>query len=174
MGNHAPHTEIVVDTDCYSGNFEREMTAWVFGVVEEWESAAGNPYLETDPALSWARYDEESYEPGALVTTLHEEFGPSWQQIEETPGWKNDGMGRCSRIVPGEEQGTYGACNSVRWVFGRILTPQELESVRLRLLSFAIERNSRMASSNRDDAVLTIEGIRVFEVVETRTETLKA
>jgi len=174
MDINVPHTEIVVDTDKYSGNFERDMTNWVFGVLEEYESEESSPYFVEDPSTAWARENPVTYEEGALTTTLHEEYGPTWQQIEPTPGWINDGMGHHRRLAEGEDPNQpYGAYQSVRWTFNRILTDEEIESVRLRVSSFIDERNTRMADSNRDDATLQLEGIRVYEVVETRAETLR-
>jgi hypothetical protein len=170
MLERAPHTEIVADTDQYSGNFEREISAWVFGVLDTVDD--DSEYLVEDPALYWARENPETYELGALETTLTE-YGDSWQLLALTPGWRNDG-GEHTRLLAEEDpERVAGAYQSVRWVFGRSLSDGEIASVRSRVFSFAAEWTRRMEDSNRADAVLRVEGVRVFEVVETRVETLR-
>jgi hypothetical protein len=171
----APHTEILVDTNHYSGNFESELSAWVFGVIPYgWDIPDHRQpdYLVLDPSLNWARENPDTYEEGALTTTLHEEYGPCWQQIEWTVGWEDDGHGHYTRPAAGHELvgDGVGACQSVRWVFTRSLSDIELASANTRILSFASEWTERMKGSNRADAVLHIEGLRV----ETRVETLRA
>src|ERR1035437_7715856 len=161
------HTEIIADTDRYSGNFEREITAWVFGVLDD--SDVGGEYQVRDEALAWAREaDEKPYTPGALEM-VHSDDGEwsTWQNIASTPGWTNDGMGHFSRL---DDKTTGDAPLSVVWRFNRILSDAEISTVRERVLSFAVEGNKKMQDSQRDDAVLTVEGVRALDAEETRTE----
>jgi hypothetical protein len=172
-----PHTEIVVDCDRYTGNFEREFSACVFGVIPFGWDLDGHrqpDYLHLDPALAWAREDFETYEEGALASVLDEDHGPGWQQIESSAGWVEADPGHYVKPTADINPATTSSvCQSVRWIFTRTLSDEEIESVHARVLSFAGEWNASKDQRRYENYDLCIEGFRVFEVMETRTESLQ-
>jgi hypothetical protein len=70
--------ELTASFDLYTGNYEREMTAWVFGVESDympggWEEQP-RPHAES---MKWASDDGE----GPLSLFPHDEYGLVWQEI---------------------------------------------------------------------------------------------
>jgi hypothetical protein len=167
------HTEIIVDTTKYSGNFSRELSAWVFGVVAEYADP-DTPLLEQDPTLAWARQNEKTYESGALELVRNDDHDCwEWENITPTPGWVNDGFGNHRRLKDDETsesvQGTWGAYQSVVWRFTRRLTDEECASVIPRVLSFP-EAFVRLSPDYMRPSAPEIEAVRILDVEETRTE----
>ncbi len=92
MSNHFVGTKrhVVIDTEQYAGNFEREMVAFITGLIgecgvgEEAKAYADDELSKEDLAWfdnnvnCWVQDDHGCGRPAFLV---------------ETPGWGNDGMG---------------------------------------------------------------------------------
>ncbi len=128
MSNRTQY-EIVVDTDTYSGDFEREMATFVFGAVSEYGCADLLEKIDSaDLALMKWAWDSDTGE-GALELQQDEDYGASeFQRIEPTPNWANNGMAKQAQLKD-ELTGTAPAYQSVAFRFNRELTPEELALV---------------------------------------------
>lgn len=80
---------LVIDTDAYSGNFERQLAGYTTGVWD-YERAHGEEEAEdakkANPSLT------QSMEDKSLALT-HDEYGEVTNTIRATPGRRNNGMG---------------------------------------------------------------------------------
>ncbi|MEE8383039.1 MAG: hypothetical protein V3R78_14315 [Thermodesulfobacteriota bacterium] len=80
---------VVVDTDKYSGNFEREMSAYITGVVGECEVG-----LEEKNTARKELGEETIYWFVHNISQMPDEHNVSRPcAIRPTPGWFNDGVG---------------------------------------------------------------------------------
>jgi hypothetical protein len=87
MEGFQAHYVFLIDTDSYSGNFERPMTAFITGVYGEF-GAQEEAYLMQDEEPDWYEVMEN------LVILLPDERGRlRATSIFPTPGWFNDGLG---------------------------------------------------------------------------------
>lgn len=80
----------VVDTDTYSGNFERQLCAYITGRCGDW-SPAGR-------IAEFALKSPEVGDIGQHVIDMNGEYGPVPVTIVPTPGFYNDGVGNHHRI----------------------------------------------------------------------------
>jgi hypothetical protein len=95
---------LVIDTNSYSGNFEREMTGFVTGATREEYNDRGNvektralhPEL-ADYFIKWGNDILGCYE-------FDEEYGEQVCGIMPTPGWSNNGRGHHTKLEPGEKR----------------------------------------------------------------------
>ena len=152
----------VVDTDQYSGNFEREMCAAVTGKVGECE--VGN-----ELAIKYCKEnnigdDDEYNEHVILMPDDHGSMRPC--SIWTTPGWVNNGNGKHLRDNTSQAKGLktkYPAYNSVAIFMDRKPTPSEIEDMKVRAFAFAMaQTNSRK---------INIEGFRLITRITTETVT---
>jgi hypothetical protein len=131
----------IVDTEQYSGNFEREMGSYLIGMV-------GPYFSETAEKLAQA-YRDETGDDGdesqfADILSIHDgdgEHEPSWVAIWPTPGWYNDGQGRHLKVdAPVLEGhhivGRYPAYQSVAIAFDKKPTNAQLQLLRTRAEAF--------------------------------------
>jgi len=115
---------LVIDTNKYSGNFERELTAFCTGILGECE--VGDKEV--------IKYNEEetySFDSIALRADEHNIFRPT--SIYKTPSWWNDGHGK--RFLEGEENEIvkkYPAYNSVAIFFYKEPTKEEIKIIKRR------------------------------------------
>lgn len=113
----------IVDTDQYSGNFERPMCAYMTGRTGE--CGVGSDEAEIfakEMDVSVEVYEEEH--PFHFVTSVADDHGcyrPA--SIWPTPGWINDGMGK---FIKSDEEG-FPAYKSVAIFMERKPTPEEVE-----------------------------------------------
>lgn len=162
--------EIVVDTDCYAGAFERAMAAYIFGAVGE--SGVDVEYVPAPNSfpISWAHNDNG----GALVAFDHESRGweyHNYGNIAPTPGLRNTGDGT---VVPYNGETVNGpvwpAYQSVVFRFENGFTPStaQVEEVKDRALDFpSVYKN--MSAQNED---VTITAIRVVKTQSTTTQSV--
>lgn len=88
---------IVIDTDSYSGNFEREMGAYITGT----ETIRGERFVEDirkhygfNPKVRGSYWDDDERNPFAnLFENWPGEHGDELAHIWPTPGWGNNGKG---------------------------------------------------------------------------------
>lgn len=93
---------IVIDTDSYSGNFEREMGAFVTGQ----ETVRGERFMDEirkhfgfNSKLRGAYWEDDPRNPFAnLFMQWPGEHGDELAHIEPTPGFGNDGKGNHARV----------------------------------------------------------------------------
>jgi hypothetical protein len=80
---------LVIDTDAYAGNFERQIAGYTTGVFDE-ERGHG----DSEARLAKEEYPEITRSLIAKSTTVsHEEYGQVSNTIRATPGRLNNGMG---------------------------------------------------------------------------------
>lgn len=118
--------EIIVDTDSYSGNFEREMAAYAFGCLDV--NNMGYEYVEQDVfPLPWACNSHSCY--GPLIALDPEERGEMYEKygnISPTPGFRNNGSGVHLPYAGEEIEGNlWPAYQSVAFRFENGFTPTE-------------------------------------------------
>lgn len=129
-----PRWSFVIDTDSYSGNFVREMSSYVVGQCDEHGEHMGEPYRE----MYEKELPDNPFED--LVEFRVADPGDdgimrSPADIAPTPGWSNDGTGRCKG--PGsEEESPYPAYQSVAIFLSRRPNRQELRVLTERATSF--------------------------------------
>lgn len=144
----------VVDTRQYSGNFEREMTAYVTGGFPEYHG-------ETEAALFNSQVQDQ-----AIIDELtdkkcdahHNEYDDAPCAICPTPGRTNNGAGVQSDITPDNPR-VYEAYESVAMFFSEI--PSD------KLIAFMKDRANCFGEINN----LTIVGFRLLKQTTVVTET---
>lgn len=149
---------LVIDTDQYSGNFERQLAAYVTGAYDEHR---GHGWHEREEFLQDAK--REGWEDiadtleQALTVVRHEEYDFVSNTIRPTPGRINNGYGVHRDAGPGEKG--FPAFESVAIFFNRRLMKTEMEIVRRRAQMFADRKN------------LTIRDVYMMQVKVEKTET---
>ena len=128
---------LVIDTDSYAGQFERQLTAFVVGELDDerapfdgeeminiFREEVGdvNPFEEL---VTWGlEFDDDI--PGVTVCSLY-----------PTPGMSNDGHGNHYQVTE-EQPYQYPAYYSVRLFLDREPTPEELALIKERSEKFAV------------------------------------
>lgn len=154
---------IIIDTEQYAGNFEREMVAYITartgecGVGEEQREMAEREL--PDFARDW-------FEDHLMDTPDdHGCFRPA--SISATPGWTNNGYGEHTRLDPDEDP-SWPAYLSVEMVFDEWPPLEVLEVIYERAVEFCAKYGT-LVQHIKDDTRLTLTGIRhVDRVVEDR------
>ena len=96
-------TLLVIDTNSYSGNFEREMAGWIIGhdnYGEMYDRGWSVRSKEDKPELAeyfeeWATFNSEY--------VFDEEYGSQMVGIMPTPGWSNNGSGKHTKLKADEK-----------------------------------------------------------------------
>lgn len=138
---------IVIDTDSYSGNFEREMFSFIFGLGDcPGESTRDLSYYRTaaEIAAAWDKMPEDirlDLLDGRVRDHGDDSVHRSYVDIAPTPGFFNDGNGthyedseKNRRKVP--ERKRYPAYQSVVVFLRRRPTDEELTIVKQRAEQF--------------------------------------
>ncbi len=113
-------TLLVIDTDSYAGNFEREIVAYSTGMYDEYMGEdEGNGFKE------WAAaYGLQNPDMFGLLVTTHlnddEDYGMCYASIDMGPN---------------------GLYNSVRFAAERRPTKEELDIIKLRVEDYATKNN---------------------------------
>lgn len=129
---------LVIDTDKYSGNFEREMAGWVAGAYDEDRGHGDREYREFKEQTSEDGENEIAERVELAVTSVkHNEYDYVQNGIWPTPNRLNNGSGSCRDAEP-DETG-WPAYESVAIFFNRKLTKDEMEFVRKRAQRFSEE-----------------------------------
>tara|TARA_R110000851_G_scaffold333220_1_gene511596 strand:+ start:1221 stop:1697 length:477 start_codon:yes stop_codon:yes gene_type:complete len=129
---------LVIDTDSYSGNFEREMTGFVTGVDGDlYDRGGATETRELHPELT-AYFDKWS-EVIIGDYVFNDEYGHQICGIMPTPGWSNNGSGQHTKLEPDEKR-YYPAYQSVGIALNvSKLDEDVLETVRMLVDEFATE-----------------------------------
>jgi hypothetical protein len=143
---------IVIDTTEYAGNFEREMVAFVTGLVGECGvggEAAEVARGELSPeALQW--FDEH-------VEFISDEHGCARPaNLAPTPGWYNNGTGTHRRLKNPKTKPKYAAYLSVSMVVSE-WPPDDIMQV--------IRERVRFFCDNSGRGTIPLTGIRCVERV---------
>lgn len=131
---------LFIDTNLYSGNFEREITKYCIGTChseysEDYVEQTDNPIVKSLQNLS--------------TTELHEEYGRVSCAIATTPGRINDGFGNHRDAEPGEEG--YSAFESVGIFLSELPNTEQLEYVKKRALEYAEIYNQSVAKTDNSE-----------------------
>lgn len=151
----------VVDTRQYSGNFEREMTAYVTGREGEFDTHISNIVI----AIAIEMFNQEVFDKEILDELLdkkcegtHVEYQEVGCAICPTPGRTNNGAGVQTDITP-ENPKIYDAYESVAMFFSEV--PSD------KLIAFMKDRAIKYGKIND----LTIIGFRLLTQKTVITET---
>lgn len=134
----------VIDTDQYSGNFEREMTAYCTGVIGECEVGREYQQMFNEDSDINTRIEQRDDGEGCYRPTI----------IWTTPNMSNDGYGT---IVKGT-QFKYPAYCSVAIYFCQHPSPSDIEMIKRRAQQFV-----KLPDVEHDN--ITITGYRLIEEI---------
>jgi hypothetical protein len=130
----------VVDTTAYAGNFEREMTAFMTGMLDE--SGKGKLEAEQFREFLEGEYGEtRNIFDDLVVMRPHEEYGDRPCIIYPTPGRLNDGRGKHYDAKEGEKG--WPAYESVAIHIGRRPNDRELQILKDRAEEFSVTPRRR-------------------------------
>lgn len=156
---------VIIDTTSYSGNFEREMAAYVIGVYDE---ERGHGDVELDD------FDEAKAANPALVAlhnktthVTHCEYGEVTNAIWPTPGRLNNGYG--GHFDDKEGKTGYPAYESVAVFLKESPTDEELHLIKQRAIEYGA---SRTGFSGKAEPI-TITGVRVLTFNVERTSSVR-
>lgn len=139
MSSDAAAHRIVVDTNAYAGNFERELCAYATGQLDE--TRRGERVLTSDqqpPVHSdwWAEHVVQE-------ATAHDTLSPV--EIAITPGWINNGHGGCYLDLPENHEPARAAAKEAAKAFHA----PAIEKARRQLASGVYEQNWDEAGCRR-------------------------
>lgn len=123
---------VIVDTDSYSGNFEREMASYITGypqtrgekLVKDIQSHYG-----FNPKVYGSEWEDHPQNPWAgLLEYSDGEYGPELAHICPTPGYGNDGHGGSKKLTGGPEDKyyPYPSYQSVHMLYTERLSNEQL------------------------------------------------
>lgn len=164
---------VVIDTDSYSGNFERELASYITGIpqirgehlVKEIHEAYG--FNSKVYGNEWDEHPENPF--FGLFEYTDGEYGPELAHIHPTPGWGNDGNGKHKRIKVGcssdKKNYPFPAYQSVIMGCFEKPTREQIEILR--------EWSERFFAKNLRPWLGSVKllGIRVIQRKTTETET---
>lgn len=147
---------LVIDTDSYSGNFERQLAGYATGIHDVERGHGG------DEAEDAAKADPEMV--GRLLakstTVQHAEYGRVTNTIRATPGRVNNGMGVHHDADDPSYTGTrWPAYESLAIFFGRPLDEEEMAFVRRRAHEYASSASMRKREGFAIRDVYQIEAV---------------
>lgn len=155
---------VIIDTDSYAGNFERQMTAYAAGAFDEDRYHGNNEFdefdedAENDPRL--VAIQEK------LITVTHRDYGEVSNTIWSTPGRVNNGMGVSSDAA--DDAIGFPSYESAAFFTDEPLTQEELDLVLKRASKYGDER---VTWNNQLDPVKVL-GIRQIEISVERKVTV--
>lgn len=152
---------LIIDTDSYSGNFERELVSFVTGLYSD-EQCHGES--EADDFKVWA--EEKGLDPymfeSVVVETNDPEYGWRYPIMFATPGRLNNGTGQHYNAAEGEKG--WAAYESVGFAITRELTQEELEVIKERAELYCNENNIKIVGYR-----LLTKAVTVTSTEETRS-----
>lgn len=156
---------IYVDTEDYSGNFERELVAFATGCAHEDSHSgihdiAGTARAQMQFGDWWQNHIKEH-------AGEDDEYPPCYANIAATPGWFNNGMGGHFRVgTPGVDVGGrhYPAYQSVSLAVREFPPADVWEEFQERLIEFCDNFYVQSAPSyNPHRLPITLTGVRHAE-----------
>ena len=154
----------VIDTEQYSGNFEREMTAFITGMIGE--CGVGQEYA--DAFVQDCRKDGGDINAILLNLVESRPTGDSDNlvmrpcEIYSTPGWYNDGNGKHLKDDGTEQTNRFPAYLSVAIFCYREPTEQEVELLKKRAYAFEEARQKIDKFAKYTDPI-KITGFRLIK-----------
>lgn len=151
----------IIDTDSYSGNFERPMCAYLTGVTSECDRH--EEYVEL---YKQEMGIEEVYEHNEHILFIPGEFGETPVSIYPTPGWFNDGHGNHYKDDENKEYSgnKYPLYQSVGIFMDRKPTDEEIKVLKKRANKF------QLLKDYNKDKTPKILGFRLIQMKTTEVE----
>ncbi|MFA6462281.1 MAG: hypothetical protein WCV90_08520 [Candidatus Woesearchaeota archaeon] len=153
---------LIIDTNTYAGNFERQMCAYVTGQIGECEVG------EEQAELARKEIPEVVAQLENLIEQVSDEHGCHRPvSIFPNPRYGNDGHGNHALLSnENREKFPWPACNSVAIYFNSLPNPRLLEVMRERASDIA----SRGVGLEGFERKVEIEGFRLLEQRTVYTE----
>lgn len=166
------HYYFVIDTNQYAGNFERDMCAYMTGIVGECDVGSEYAKLFTDETKRF--WEDSETNPFEDLVLLLDEEGDNCRRpclTVSTPGWYNDGNGNYTKT---KGNCTFPAYLSVAIILDRI--PENKEIIFLKDRAYLFVSKKQEIEENRYKGVFSkneikIEGFRLIEIKEETTHT---
>lgn len=154
----------VIDTDTYSGNFERPLCGYITGRYGDCEVGKSEAELFMEESCDSVDLDVV-VEPYNNVGYMADEHGTQRPvTIFPTPGRWNDGSGGHFDIVPGEDHGTmWPAYESVAICFETKPTDDQIKSMKARSQDFCKMYASQQMQRYNQKVNITIKGFRLLQ-----------
>lgn len=158
---------LIIDTNLYSGNFHREMAAYLLNAAALLGFGDG-PTAENEDFQDAAAEDPRLWVMQDMVgIRTHTEYGDTTNDIWATPGRLNDGMGHHFDAAPGQKG--YPAFESVAIFLEAPFNAEQLELIKSRAEAFAADYQPRFSASTDK---MKIVGVRQVNIQVKRTETI--
>ncbi len=150
----------IIDTDSYSGNFERAMCGYLTGIQNE-STSRTDKYVE---AYKEEMGIVETYEHNEHILFMPGEFGESPVEPFPTPGFFNDGHGTHYPENTEYDGDKYPAYQSVGIFMDRKPTNEEIEILKERANKF------KLLEDDRSDETPKVLGFRLIQRITTEVE----
>ena len=142
----------IVDTEQYAGNWERELCAYITGLLGDCGvgsdmSVLAMQEIDAETALWFEGHVEQDSDDHGCRRPV---------KLHPTPGWYNDGNGNHHR---GHAKGRYPAYLSIAITLDELPTPEVFELMTQRAHAFATDRPD---SSER--APFTVTDVRIIKM----------
>jgi hypothetical protein len=135
---------LAIDTDSYSGNFEREMSGWIMGhdyYNEFYDRGKSKESRDRHPELT----EYTLWKDLCTSFEFDSEYGEQACGIVETPGYSNNGTGKHTKIALGEKR-VWPAYQSVGIAVSEPakLTGEFFDTIKMMATEFATENNIKI------------------------------
>jgi hypothetical protein len=147
----------VIDTTEYAGNFERQVGAFVVGVVDEYGDHIAEPYLKMFEKDFPKKNPFEDLTDSRVGDPGDDGIMRAPVDLAPTPGYENNGMGKVTKLKPGKTP-KYPAYNSVAIFLSRKPKDKELKLLVERALKFP-----KLPKQKAWDSKFKILGLRLVE-----------
>lgn len=127
---------LIIDTDSYSGNFEREITAYVFGLLGE--SEVGEEYVEFYKKETGDAEGDKYYE---IIEMVYDDHGGNFCEIVQTDNTNET--------------------NSIMFHFNSMPTKNDIKLIKSRIYKFNSIRKKIDKMYNKDD--IKILSIKLYK-----------
>ena len=156
----------VVDTEKYSGNFEREMVAYMTGFVNECNVGK----VEADIFKKEVNNKKFKYIDNILIEKFNDHDRLSPLAIWPTPGWYNNGSGQHFRNNEGPKKNKWPAYMSVALFLDRMIDDEEIGFLADRAMKFQDYLQNHIKKYKHCN--INITDFRIIEEETTTTTTL--
>ncbi len=148
----------IIDTDSYSGNFERAMCGYLTGIQNE-STSRTDKYVDL---FMQEMNVEEPYEYNEHILFMSGDFGESPVEIFSTPGFFNDGHGGHYKDGTEYSGNKYPAYQSVGIFMDRKPTDEEIKILK--------ERANKFQLLNDYHETIKVLGFRLIQRITTEVE----
>lgn len=162
--------KVIIDTEQYSGNFEREMFSFITGLQNPRQDGIEEYCAKNIVNLEW--WEDHSIEED------DDEYGPQQMGIQVTPNWFNNGMGKHKRADDPDISNFKHKCPaylSVGIFVDEVPPENVIKEIKKRAKEFCDFYGNILVASNANIGTkagdrLTYTGLRIVEVVGKRKQ----